>query len=108
MRTEGLDDVDLQPSYRLIVLVEDGGAVGPLDIQQRQRVAAEDTVPGAAADAFERTQSKWRTCRGTERESDGTVVPRRFDSARLGHSGLADRDAGGSRQPQGPPRCRSV
>src|SRR5262249_62347090 len=106
MRTEGLDDVDLQPAHRLIVLVEDGGAVGSLDIQQRPRIAAENTVAGAAADAFERARSKWRAGRGTERESDGIVVPRRCDGARLGHSGLADRDAGGGRGAQITPGAR--
>src|SRR5262245_46553250 len=100
MRTEGLDDVDLQPAHRLIVLVEDGGTVGSLDIQQRPRIAAENTVAGAAADSVERAPSEWRAGRGTEREWDGIVVPRRCDGARLGHSGLADRDAGGSREPQ--------
>ena len=99
MGAERLDDLHLPPSHRLVVLIEDGCPVDSLDIEQCQRIAAEDAVAGAAVDAFEQTKSKWRTRRRTKREPDRTVVPRRSHLAGFSHSTLADRDARGSREP---------
>src|SRR5262249_59024606 len=100
MGPEWLDDLHLPPSHRLVVRVEDRRPVDPLDVEQRQRIPAEDAVAGASVDAFERTESKRPTRRGTKREPDRAVVPRRSHLARFLHSKLAYRDARGSREPQ--------
>ena len=54
-RFEGLGNVHFPPADAAIVRVEDVGAVGAVDVEQRLCVAAQDAVP-AAADPLEETR----------------------------------------------------
>src|SRR5438552_4594680 len=99
-RCEGLGNVYSPPADPAIVRVEDFGAVGSADVEQRLCVPAEDAI-AAAADPFEETRPEQPTGRGTKSQPYGAVVPGRLDVARRAWRGaLADLDASRGDEPQ--------